>query len=105
MRLSAAELAGSVKDLGLTEAIRAVCLTGSSVWLGATEVKEQLDGRAFNWSSYTQPMSAIHTVLKRLHEAGQLDSKAENGRTVYKWVGNIERRIRERSRAKASHGT
>ena len=104
IRLSAAALAGSVKDMGLTEAIRAVFLTDSRVWLGATEVKDQLDGRAFNWSSYSQPMSAIHTVLKRLHEADKLEPQTENGRTVYRLVGNVERRIRERSKAKAGPG-
>jgi len=101
--LNAAELAGPVKDMGLTDAIRAVFVTDSRVWLGATEVKEQLDVRTFDWSSYSQPMSAIHTVLKRL-KATVLTSREEGGRTVYRCIGNVERRIRERTAGRGVQG-
>jgi hypothetical protein len=84
-------------DLGLTDAIRAIFSIWQEESFDAADIKDLLDARAFDWSSYSQPLSAIHTVLKRLAENGTLSSEAEGEKTIYKWKGAALRRYLRRS--------
>jgi hypothetical protein len=55
---------------GLTDACRVV-LKAAGHPLTATEVRAQLDAMGFDLTRYSNDLSSIHTVLKRLNEAGE----------------------------------
>jgi hypothetical protein len=57
--------------LGLTDACRMV-LKAAGHPLTALEVRAQLEAMGIDLSKYTSDLAAIHTVLKRLAESGQV---------------------------------
>ena len=70
--------------LGLTDACRLV--TREGVPLTPTDVRDRLKGIGFDLSSYASELSAIHTVLKRLNEAGELRIVPRpSGKDAYLW--------------------
>jgi hypothetical protein len=70
--------------LGLTNAVRLVVRGGLP--LTALEVREQLLGMGVDLSIYANDLSAIHTVLKRLNETGELRLVPRaNGKHAYLW--------------------
>lgn len=75
--------AGSEPE-GLTGSCRAV-LRSAPEPLSPLEVKEQLDAMGFDWSSYSSPISALHTVLKRLVKRGQALAADSDGKVRYCW--------------------
>ena len=87
-------------DYGLTAATRALFGNNRDEWFSAAEVKERLDSQNFDWSSYTQPMAALHTVLNRL-AVRELETQTGEGTKLFK-----KRAIplpRNRKRASGSH--
>jgi hypothetical protein len=51
-----------------------------------TDVREKLRGMGFDLSAYANELSAIHTVLKRLNEAGELRIVPKpSGKDAYLW--------------------
>jgi hypothetical protein len=84
---------------GLTEAIRRV-LQESAVGMTPVEVRDTLANSGMNLLEYSNPLAAIHTVLKRLVKARDVKPATTNGNeTVYQWNG-IKRfpRLRETRR-------
>ena len=69
---------------GLTASCRAI-LRSAAQSLSPAEMKEQLDAAGFDWSSYSSPLSALHTVLKRLVARGQAVAEESDGKTRYCW--------------------
>ena len=70
--------------LGLTEACRLVLRSG--VPLTPVEVRERLAGIGVDLSGYASDLSAIHTVLKRLNEAGEIRLvPRQSGKHAYLW--------------------
>ena len=69
---------------GLTDACRLV-YRNAGIPLSPTEVRERLRAIGFDLSAYSSEMSAIHTVLRRLNEAGELRAMATPGRQIYAW--------------------
>jgi hypothetical protein len=70
-------------DLGLTDAVRSV-LRGSVEALAAPEVKERLDALGLDLSGHVNALASVHTVLKRLVQAGEARStEGHGGKTVY----------------------
>ena len=61
----------STVQWGLTDACRVV-LKGARGAMTPTDVRDRLDAIGFDLSKYTNSLAAIHTVLKRLHEAGEI---------------------------------
>jgi hypothetical protein len=57
--------------MGLTDAIRLV-MRGAGVPLTPTEVRDELHAIGFDLSKYANDLAAIHTILKRLNESGEL---------------------------------
>jgi hypothetical protein len=72
--------------LGLTDACRLALKNGQA--MTPLEVRDRLLAIGVNLSVYSNPLSAIHTVLKRLHLAGEVRHahRTPNGRT-YVWDG------------------
>ena len=57
--------------LGLTDAVRLV-VRGAGVPMTPIDVRERLIGIGFDTSKYVNDLAAVHTILKRLNEAGEL---------------------------------
>jgi len=71
---------------GLTDAVRIVLLRAERP-MTPTEVRERLEVIGFDASKYSSILSAIHTILKRLHKAGDTRFVArEAGNHAYEWV-------------------
>jgi hypothetical protein len=70
--------------LGLTDACRLVSRAG--IPLTPMEVRDKLHAMGFDLSGYASELSAIHTVLKRLNEAGELRIVPRaSGKDAYLW--------------------
>jgi hypothetical protein len=70
--------------LGITDAVRLV--TRAGIPLTRLDVRDRLHGMGFDLSGYASELSAIHTVLKRLNEAGELRIIPKpNGKDAYLW--------------------
>src|SRR5471032_682901 len=73
--------------LGLTDACRLI-VRGAGVPLTPTEVRQRLQSIGFDLSKYANDLAAIHTILKRLNESGELRFIArgnEPGKVAYIW--------------------
>jgi hypothetical protein len=70
---------------GLTDACRFV-LRGAGHPMTPTEVRDRLEAMGFDLSKYSSSLAAIHTVLKRLKEAGEADFvELDSGKFAYQW--------------------
>lgn len=58
---------------GITDSIRAV-LAEADRPLSAGEIRDQLRDLGFDTASYSNVLATIHTVLRRLREAGEIES-------------------------------
>src|SRR5262249_9643377 len=72
---------------GLTDAVRIVLLRGGRP-MTPTDIRDRLQVIGFDNSKYTSILSAIHTILKRLHKAGNVRFVAgAAGTHPYEWLG------------------
>jgi hypothetical protein len=70
----------------LIDTCRNVLKSKGSAWLSPREVRRALDAAKFDFSEYTSnPLSSIHTTLKRLKAGGEVEVKTEGGSTYYRW--------------------
>jgi hypothetical protein len=83
-QISGLSAADGPEPEGLTASCRAI-LRSATQALSPAEVKGQLDAMRFDWSSYSSPLSAVHTVLKRLVARGQAVATESDGKTRYCW--------------------
>ena len=57
--------------IGLTDACRLV-IRGAGVPVTPADVRQRLESIGFDLSKYANDLAAIHTILKRLNESGEL---------------------------------
>jgi hypothetical protein len=72
----------------LVAAIRQL-LQGAPVnkWLTASEVRDRLIGKGFDFSSYTsEPLASVSTTLKRI-KPEEVETTLVGGVTAYRWKG------------------
>lgn len=70
--------------MGLTDACRLVIRAG--VPMTPVEVRDRLQSIGIDLSGYSSELSAIHTVLKRLNEAGEVRIVPRpSGKDAYLW--------------------
>jgi hypothetical protein len=70
---------------GLTDAIRMV-VRGGGVPMTPTEVRDRLVGFGFDMSKYANELAAVHTILKRLNDAGEVRFiPSATGKHQYTW--------------------
>ena len=77
----------STVPLGLTDACRLV-VRGAGVPVTPTDVRQRLKTIGFDLSKYSNDLAAIHTILKRLNESGELrfiPRGNEPGKHAYLW--------------------
>src|SRR4051812_1655259 len=71
--------------LGLTDAVRLV-VRGAGVPMTPVEVRDRLTAIGFDVSKYVNDLAAVHTILKRLNDAGELRFIARTaGKHQYTW--------------------
>jgi hypothetical protein len=71
--------------LGLTDAVRLV-VRGAGVPMTPTEVRDRLRGIGFDVSKYVNDLAAVHTILRRLNQSGELRFLARGpGVPMYVW--------------------
>jgi hypothetical protein len=71
--------------LSITDAVRLAMRAG--VPMTPTEVRDRLLGIGVDLSGYTNELAVIHTVLKRLNEAGEIRILPKRGgKTAYLWA-------------------
>ena len=73
--------------LGLTDACRLV-VRGAGVPVTPTDVRQRLQSIGFNLTKYANDLAAIHTILKRLNESGEMrliPRRHEPGKPAYTW--------------------
>lgn len=75
------------RSMGFTDAIR-TSLKIAGKPLTAVEVKERIEAGGFQLSKYHNPHSSIHSILRRLADAGEASlSAGPGGKTAYQWGG------------------
>jgi len=62
---------GAYNPMGLTDAIRLV-VRGAGVPMTPVDVRDRLQAIGFDVSKYANDLAAVHTILKRLNESGEL---------------------------------
>src|SRR5438105_466204 len=71
--------------MGLTDAIRLV-VRGAGVPVTPVDVRDRLHAFGFDVSKYTNDLAAVHTILKRLNESGEVRFLAHpGGKHRYMW--------------------
>jgi hypothetical protein len=71
--------------LGLTDACR-LALRGAGLPLTPMDVRDRLTAIGVDLSVYTNDLSAIHTILKRLNDAGEIRFVTKGpGKPAYIW--------------------
>jgi len=71
---------------GLTDACRTV-LRNAGAPMTAAAVRDRLEAIGYDLSGYSNALAAIHTTLKRLRDAGELDTATAGtvGKVGYLW--------------------
>jgi predicted transcriptional regulator len=81
--------------MGITDLSR-VILKETLFPMTARQVREKLEARKLDLSSYSNPLAVIHTVLKRLVKNGEARIiPQERGKKAYQWVSTTDRLLTE----------
>jgi len=83
---SAAKLTNSVKEWGLTDAIRVV-MKAADRPLSAIDVRDRLKSMGFNVKQYQNDMATVNLTLERMARQGEIDGTAKKiaGKRLYIW--------------------
>ena len=75
---------------GLTELAR-VTLEEMFIPLSASELKQRMEVKGFDFSRYSNPLASIHTVLQRLVKSGKVRVVPQKGgKKAYQWITVID---------------
>ena len=81
--------------VGITESAR-VILKEKFFPMTASELKESIEDRKHNLSTYSNPLAVIHTVLKRLVQSGEVRMVPQaKGKKAYQWVSPTDKLLSE----------
>jgi chromosome segregation ATPase len=89
--------------LGFTDACRQL-LKLEYKYMDAVEVRDALERRGYDLRKYTNALASVHTVLKRLLASGEIESKTEGLKTLYRWKPNRFPRLRRGFRVRRRLG-
>lgn len=75
-----------IREKGLTDAIRKILQSNPKAWFSADQVRKRLQEAGFDFSGYiSNPLSSIHTVLKRLKPTEVKTRDGIDGKQ-YQWI-------------------
>jgi hypothetical protein len=81
-------------DGGLAEACRVVLKNNAGRSLAPVEVRDRLADLGYPLHHHNNAMASIHSVLKRLKESGDVETKTgKDGGTRYRWIQPEVRRL------------
>ncbi len=76
-------------DIGMTDAVRKV-MQSKEEFFSPVAVRTELQKSGYDLAHYKNVLASIHTILKRLTEAGEVRTDIVEDRTVYKWNRGIK---------------
>jgi len=80
---------------GITESSRAI-LEEKFFPLTPGQLKRELEARKLDLSRYSNPLAVIHTVLKRLVQAGEVKVVSQkDGKNAYQWLSTTDKLLSE----------
>jgi len=83
--ISSGVVPSGIKASTLIECCRQI-LRLNADWMSARDVRQALHAARFDFSEYkSNPLSSIHTTLKRIAESGQAWSQESSGENLYRW--------------------
>jgi hypothetical protein len=71
--------------VGFTDSIRNVLRKNSRYNFNAIGIRDLLQQSGFDLDTYSNPLASIHTILRRLHERGEVVKRENTGETYYQW--------------------
>ncbi len=75
-----------LRDVGLTDAIRAILRAEAGNWLTVTNVRDRLISMGFNFSDYsTNPLASVSTTLRRMKPEEVETTTVDGGVAAYRW--------------------
>jgi hypothetical protein len=76
----------SLEQFSLTVTIRKILHDNPGIFFTPVEVKEHLDARGYDFSRYkSNPLSSVHSILKRFKRSEVETVAIANGGTAYRW--------------------
>jgi chromosome segregation ATPase len=78
-----------VSDLALAEAVRKILASSKGVFRTARGIRASLETSGYDLGQHNNALASIHGVLKRLVESGEAESVETEGKTRYRWKGNV----------------
>ncbi len=75
---------------GLTPSITTILSRPPGDWMSPVGVRDALKDVGYKGKS-TNILPSVHTVLKRLFDAGKVETENRDGRTWYRWKGPVPR--------------
>jgi hypothetical protein len=71
---------------GFTDSVRNILRKNPSHWANAIAVRDLLIADGYNMSRYSNPLASIHTILKRLTKADEVEANVlKDGDVYYRW--------------------
>ena len=75
-----------LRDVGLTDAIRAILRQADGEWLTVTNVRDHLIKAGFDFSNYsTNPLASVSAVLRRMKPEEVESTTVDGGVAAYRW--------------------
>jgi len=75
----------NVSEMGFTDACRTMLNNAHPEWISASEIRDALVRAGFDLSGYSNAMASIHTILRRLEEADEVEKEEQELKTVFRW--------------------
>jgi uncharacterized protein (UPF0335 family) len=75
-------------DIGMTDAVRKV-LQSNDIFFTPVDVRTDLRSFGYDTEQYKNILASIHTILKRLAAAGEVQTGTVEDGTVYKWKRGV----------------
>jgi hypothetical protein len=79
-------------NVGLTDRVRMVFRTTTKLAVSPTEIRDAVVSGGFDFGSSPNPMAAIHTIIKRLKESGEITEIPTSEGKKYRGIGTLERK-------------
>jgi len=77
-----------IADMGLADACRAI-LQHAPTYRTAREIRDSLRDSGYRLEQHSNPLASIHGVLKRFVEAKEVELLETEGKSRYRWKGNV----------------
>jgi len=71
----------NLSNLGITQAVRLVLSTEER--MSVADIRKKMEERGFSFTSYSAPAATLHTVMRRLVDAGDVKSEREGYKVFY----------------------